>query len=203
MLILPMKTFFTLIVTLVMFESACHCQLLTTFRVSTGLGYAQPFAGKGPKGGGLLFIEPTIQATENSILGLRLEGVLMTRGIGGPRYALVTPKSSVSLSLTIFGQRYLASAGRVQPFLGFGMGLFKMSTETLEGISNPTLNAGHGTTFGFYPRAGIDINHYRISLDYNYVTPSEVRSQGIVYNSYFGLRLGYVFGEALDDSLRR
>jgi hypothetical protein len=189
--------FFLLVIVLSLGAGICSCfgQVLSTLKLSAGAGCAIPTVGLGSKAGGLVFAESAIPISERAFVGLRFEAARFTRGISDLPFTEVRKEASSVLSASLFGYRYFGDGIRIRPFLGFGVSVLKTSSVTLVGSYNKIQTAGYGTTFGFFPRVGFDFHRFRISADYNYVTPTEVNETGFVHNSYCSLRLGYIFGQ--------
>jgi hypothetical protein len=63
-----------------------------SFKVGVGGGYAVPSTGEGAGGGILLYLEPAYRATDQVLVGLRLEGALMVRGVSKRDFSGETPR---------------------------------------------------------------------------------------------------------------
>jgi hypothetical protein len=174
---------------------AAFCQ--TAVKVSGSLGYVSSFEGRGRQNGALIAIEPTYRVNDRAIVGLRFEEAFFGRGIGELKGVQVAGQRSSILSYNVFGQHYFLTGANINPFVGFGLGLYTMSSVKLN--SDKYTGAGVGTTFGFFPRIGVEISRYRISADYNYITPSQVHNKGWVYNSYLAVQVTYIFGKLNPD----
>lgn len=169
-------------------------QEFTPFKVGLGLGYAFPGAGEGAGGGGLVYVEPAYRASDQVLIGLRLEAAVIARGIQGTANNEVTGDASSNGSYTLNGQYYF-NDHYVRPFVGLGFGLFSLAAVEFNTAVNPqTEDIAAETRFGFYPRLGLDIGHFNLTLDYNIVPKTEVPGGGEVKNSYFGLKTGFSIG---------
>ena len=80
-------------------------------------------------------------------------------------------------SLTANGQYYFGK-NIVRPFVGAGLGMFQ------KGSAN--------SSFGFYPRVGLEVGHFFVSMDYNFI--SAVNPNGDEITSYLGSRIGFLIG---------
>lgn len=166
------------------------------FKVGFGAGYAVPGKGDGAGGGALLYLEPAYRASDQVLVGLRLESALIVRGVQGVNSSNdIKGDASSNVSYTLNGQYYFSNE-KVRPFIGAGVGLFSLaSVEFNTAASDPTArDVDAQTVFGFYPRLGIDAGHFNLSLDYNIVPPSDVPGGGEVRNSYLGIRAGFSLG---------
>ena len=166
------------------------------FKVGVGIGYAVPSAGEGAGGGFLMYLEPAYRATDQVLVGLRLEGAFIVRGLEGVGNDDVSGDASSVASYTLNTQYYF-NDNKVRPFVGAGVGLYSMAAAKFNTANNndPGLNdIGAETRFGFYPRIGIDAGHFNLMLDYNVIPPTDVPHGGEVKNSYLGIRAGVSIG---------
>jgi opacity protein-like surface antigen len=175
--------------------SVAHAQDFKPFKVGLGLGLAIPGAGEGAGGGGLLYLEPGYRVTDMVLVGLRLESAIIARGIKGISNNDFSGEAASNVSYTLNGQYYF-NDHYVRPFIGFGFGLFSLAAVKFNtGTTNPDADdVGAETRFGFYPRAGLDIGHFNLSLDYNIVPPTDVPGGGEVKNNYLAIRAGVSIG---------
>jgi hypothetical protein len=166
-----------------------------TFKVGIGIGYAVPGAGEGAGGGFLGYLEPAYRATDDVVVGLRLEGAFMVRGIKGVSSRDISGDASSVASYSLNSQYYFSDE-EVRPFLGAGIGLFSMTAAKFNTAAGDLQadDVGGETRFGFYPRVGIDVGHFNLVLDYNVIPPTDVPGGGEVKNSYLGIRAGVSIG---------
>lgn len=190
-----------LVLCLIIAGSAAFSQSdLKPFKVDLSVGYAIP-GGTGSKGGVLFVTEPKYAVMSNLAIGLRLEGALVARfngydQDGNPVDASV--KASASYLAT--ADYYFTNNYAVRPFAGAGVGIF-----TLAGIESSS-NSGEisvGSKFGEMVRAGVEIGHFRLGVEYNFVpktTFTGYDSDGNIVNgltsknSYIGLKVGVCLG---------
>ena len=172
-----------------------YARIYKPFKVGIGIGYAQPGAGEGAGGGFLMYIEPAYRATDQVSVGLRLEGDFIVRGVKGVTSRDVTGDASSIASYTLNSQYYFNNHD-VRPFIGAGIGLFSMTAVKFNTAANdPGLDdVGAETRFGFYPRIGVDIGHFNLSLDYNVIPTTDVPGGGEVKNSFLGIKAGFSAG---------
>ena len=165
------------------------------FKVGVGIGYAVPGAGEGAGGGFLAYLEPAYRATDQVLVGLRLEGAFTARGVEGVNNRDVAGDASSVVSYTLNSQYYFNDEN-VRPFIGAGVGLFSMAaTEFNTAGTDPNADeVGAETRFGFYPRIGVDAGHFTLTLDYNFVPPTDIPGGGEVKNNYLGIRAGLSIG---------
>lgn len=168
------------------------------FKVDLALGYAIP-QGSGAKGGVLFAVEPKYAVMDALSLGLRLEGAVTARGFysdGGSASAKVATSSSYLLT----GDYYFDTHSSFRPFTGAGAGMFSLASASFD--DNTDVSIGASTKFGGLIRAGFEVGHFRMGLEYNLIpkstetvqdgstTPITVSSK----NSYLGIKLGFFIG---------
>jgi hypothetical protein len=164
------------------------------FKVGVGLGYAVPGAGEGAGGGALMYLEPGYRVSDLVLVGLRLESAIIARGIKGTANNNVTGDASSNVSYTVNGQYYF-NDHYVRPFVGLGFGLFSLASVKFNTAVNPeSEDVRAETRFGLYPRLGLDVGHFNLTLDYNIVPKTDVPGGGEVKNSYLGIRAGFSIG---------
>jgi len=195
-----MKKIYLILCLIVAGSSAFSQSDLKPFKVDLSVGYAIP-GGSGSKGGVLFVTEPKYAVMSNLAIGLRLEGALVARfngydQDGNPVDASV--KASASYLAT--ADYYFTNTYSVRPFAGAGVGIF-----TLAGIESSS-NSGEisvGSKFGEMVRAGVEIGHFRLGIEYNIVpktTFTGYDSDGNVTNgltsknSYIGIKIGVCLG---------
>lgn len=170
------------------------------FKVGIGIGYAVPGTGEGAGGGFLAYLEPAYRATDQVLVGLRLEGAFTARGVKGVNNRDVSGDASSVASYTLNTQYYFNNEN-VRPFVGAGVGLFSMAAMEFNTAANDpgADEIGTETRFGFYPRIGLDAGHFTITLDYNFVPPTDIPGGGEVKNHYLGIRAGFSIGGGKTD----
>jgi outer membrane protein X len=174
------------------------------FKVDASLGYAMP-GGTGAKGGVLFALEPKYEVIPNLSVGLRMEIAVMVRGqienTSSSSTAKVDAKAAGSYLLT--GDYYFTQT-KVRPFGGLGLGIYKLAaaSATSDGTTTSTASASAGSKFGEMVRAGVELSHFRIGLEYNIVPSTKVdmvNSSGVhttasAKNGYLGIKAGFVIG---------
>jgi outer membrane protein X len=179
---------------------AQHLPVIKPFKVDLSAGYAIP-GGSGSKGGVLFVIEPKYAVMSSLAVGLRMEAAVVARFNG---YDVNGAPQDVSVKAS---GSYLATADyyftdnySFRPFAGAGAGIFTLaSIESNSGSGEVSA----GSKFGGMLRAGIEISHFRIGVEYNIVpktTFTGYDSEGNLTsgltsnNSYVGIKLGVCFG---------
>lgn len=165
-------------------------------RVGAGAGYGTTF-GENRKGGPLIFAEPAILITDKVLLGIRLEGVRMQRGLSSD-IAVVNPTTSIA-SGTLFSQFYF---GRkyVRTFFGIGVGYILKSDNELVvdfGGSVNTFKIGKND-IGYLLRAGLEWGHFTACVDVNFMEDEIVSPFLEIKNTYPAIRLGILLGGGIN-----
>jgi len=155
------------------------------FKVDLALGYAIPSESSGDGGtkAGVTFtLQPHYRLTNDLAVGLRFEGAAL--GDKDETDDGTHVKVSVLTSYCATGEYYFTDKG-IRPFVGAGLGFFVRSV-SISSDSNSDLNASDSASkFGFFPEAGIEAGHFRLSADYDIIGDSE---------SYFAIKIGAFFG---------
>jgi len=172
---------------------------LKPFKLDMSVGYAIP-AGQGTKGGVLFVIEPKYAVIPSLSLGLRLEGVVIARFTGfDPEGNPNTVNVEAQGSYVATGDYYFTNNYAVRPFAGGGMGLYRIAGVE---VASGTEGVSTSSKFGGMIRAGVELSHFRMGIEYNIVpsttfsgydmngNPATLTSK----NSYLGLKLGVCFG---------
>jgi len=168
------------------------------FKVDVSLGYAIP-GGTGAKGGVLFALEPKYEVIPNLSVGLRMEAAVMVRGQvdANGNAADVDAKAAGSYLLT--GDYYFTQ-NTVRPFAGAGLGIYSLAAASSN--SSGTASASAGSKFGEMIRAGVELSHFRVGLEYNFVpstkyevvTSGGVKSDFSSKNGYLGIKAGFCIG---------
>jgi outer membrane protein W len=147
------------------------------FKVDVMLGYANPSSSTDAVKGGLTFsIEPKYNLTDNIAVGLQLGSTILT-----------SSNSAIGISAlgnySLTGEYYLTD-NKVRPFAGLGAGLYTFGDIEITSGGQTTKIPGGDSQFGFAPRAGLQIGHFRIAAEYNLVKDS----------NFLALKIGATIG---------
>jgi hypothetical protein len=173
-------------------------QQFKPFKVDLSTGYAIP-GGKGAKGGILFVAEPKYAVIPNLSVGLRFEIAIMARGQADAAGNVSEIDVKAAGSYLATGDYYFMQS-TVRPFAGAGVGLFSLAGASAD---NSTASASAGSKFGEMVRAGVEISHFRIGLEYNIVPSTEAQTYDAstdtytttkMKNSYMGVKLGFTIG---------
>ncbi len=156
-------------------------QTYKPFKVDAGIGFALPLNNgiKGNKAGATLTIEPHNRVTDNLSLGIRFEGA----GLGNVDNSGTVSETKFSLLMSYCATaEYYFNKDGLRPFAGLGAGLYLLEAFG----SNPVAVAiaQDESKFIFFPRLGFEINHFRMSTEYNFISN----------NNYLAFKVGWFFG---------
>lgn len=148
------------------------------FKTDISVGYAIP-KGSGTKGGVIFVIEPKYAIIDKLSVGLRMEGAALANvNIAGNKG---TVRMLASGLLT--GDYYFNN-NKFRPFGGAGAGVYRMASIDIKD-SGAGASIPQSSSFGFMARAGFELGHLRMGLEYNFL-----KAQA----GYFGIKLGVCIG---------
>ena len=173
---------------------------LKPFKVDVSFGYAIP-GGTGAKGGVLFAVEPKYAVIPNLSLGIRFEGTVVARFAGYDQEgAPLQTDVKATGSYLATGDYYLKNNHSFRPFVGAGAGLFMLAGVETNSTSG---DVSAGAKFGGMLRAGVEVSHFRLGIEYNMVpktTFTGYDSNGNITtgltspNNYIGIKIGVCFG---------
>lgn len=167
------------------------------FKVDVSLGYAIP-GGEGAKGGVLFVIEPKYAVIPSVSLGLRLETAIMARGRTDASGTNTEFDVKAAGSYLVTGDYYFTSS-KARPFAGAGLGLYSLAAASTE---DEGASVSSGSKFGQMIRAGVELSHFRVGLEYNivpkttmeYINSNGVKTTSSMKNGYVGIKVGFTIG---------
>jgi hypothetical protein len=175
-------------------QSFAQAENYTPFRWDIGMHYARP---KNYGFGLGIFTEPKYLVNDNLSVGVRLEGTVLGRlkvndsGESGGSLGWVS--SLLAISDYHFGD------SQFRPTIGLGAGLYRPTAASYsQGENLPDI--ARGSKFGVSPRIGIDIWHFRLSADYNFIFGQRnlINGQPIDLNqNHLSIKAGIFFGGGL------
>ncbi|MBR8534370.1 outer membrane beta-barrel protein [Carboxylicivirga sediminis] len=158
------------------------------FKVDAGALYAIP-GGDGVKSGAGFYIEPKYNLTDNIALGLKMEWAVM----GADDVDGMSVDISALGSYQVTGDYYFGDS-KVRPFVGLGAGIYSMGTMEYSAVDAMDGNMGtldYGSKFGFAPRAGLLMGHFRLGLEYNVITGID---SALDSRNYLSFKVGFEIG---------
>ncbi len=150
------------------FAQAEHYQPI---RVDSGLtGTYTASAGRGGFGA---VVEPKYLIHDNVAIGLHFEGAVMFGGSIGENGD--TSMSMGVVAATLAKGEYLLGLGSVRPFVGLGIGMFDIASQSVSTSSmNASVDQKAGRFFGIAPQIGIDLGRVRLAATYNYMLGADI-----------------------------
>ena len=194
--------FSILLLTSVVFAKAQVESPFKPFKVDASIGYAMP-GGEGAKGGFLFALEPKYEVIPNLSVGIRWEIAIMVRGSVDQTNSTAKVDAKAAGSYLATGDYYFSQT-KVRPFAGAGLGIYKLAAASASsnGSTTTTASASAGSKFGEMVRAGVELSHFRVGVEYNIVPSTKletVNSSGVhtttsTKNGYLGIKVGFVIG---------
>jgi outer membrane protein W len=192
--------FSILLLTSVVFAKAQTESPFKPFKVDVSLGYAMP-GGTGAKGGVLFALEPKYEVIPNLSVGLRMEAAIMVRGTVDQTGSTAKADAKAAGSYLVTGDYYFTQ-NTVRPFAGAGLGIYSLAAASVDN-NGTTASASAGSKFGEMIRAGVELSHFRVGVEYNIVPSTKLEtvnaSTGVhttekSKNGYLGIKIGFVIG---------
>ena len=174
-----------------------HAEEFKAFRVDLGLGYAISEDGEGV----ILSFEPKYAVIPQLALGFRIEAAAMVQGVynyTSEGVFLKDDNASAKLngSYLLTGDYYFTNK-KFRPFGGLGLGIYSLYGAEINGATEE-LGAVEGkNNFGFMLRAGFDVSHFRLSIEYNIAgkVKYEVSNADLSTSfNYLGIKANVYFG---------
>lgn len=158
-------------------------------KVDLATGYAIP-SGSGAKGGIVFALEPKYSINDKIALGIRFEAAVTARAAVDKNGESFTGDVKASGSYLATGDYYF-NTNKFRPFAGLGAGLYKLAAVEISSeddeINEADLQAS--SKFGFAPRAGFELGHFRTAVEYNVAGKT-----GDINNNYLSIKLGFFIG---------
>lgn len=167
------------------------------FKVDVSLGYAIP-GGEGAKGGVLFVVEPKYAVIPSVSVGLRIETAIMARGRADASGTNTEVDVKAAGSYLATGDYYFTSS-TVRPFAGLGLGIYSLAAASTE---DNGASVSAGSKFGQMVRAGVELSHFRVGVEYNivpkttmeYINSNGVKTSSSMKNGYIGIKVGFCIG---------
>jgi outer membrane protein X len=191
-------TFSILLLTAFVIAKAQDQPVFKPFKVDVSTGYAIP-GGSGAKGGVLFVIEPKYAVIPNVSVGIRWELAVMARGTVDQNGNASSVDVKAAGSYLVTGDYYFTQ-NTVRPFAGAGLGIYSLAAAS---AGNTSVSGSAGSKFGEMVRAGVELSHFRVGLEYNIIPSTKVESVNTttnaktVYttkNGYLGIKVGFTIG---------
>jgi len=162
--------------------------------ITTGVSILQ---GSGTNIGFPFAVEPKYAVLEQLSVGIRWEGLMGLHNI----YSDADNSSEADVT---FGSSYVATAdyylnnNTFRPYVGAGLGMYKTGKITYKDPEDNThdYNAPKPSSFGGMLRAGFEVTHFRMGLEYNFVNNTFVSpyTNKDIKSGYFSIKVGVHIG---------
>lgn len=189
------------------------------FKGGISLGYASFPGNSSIKSGFIFAVEPEFLVLDQLAIFGRLETTLLFKeykSYDSYGYESDDVKLKFYESFNVGGEFYFTKNYNLRPFVGVGGGIFLVSAATSEYTYNNTYD-GSATKvrFGAMARAGVEIKHFRLGVEYNVIPSIKATydaydnngnyytATDVIKNSYIGIKAGFRFGGMPKDSGRR
>lgn len=172
-------------------SGSVQAQEVGKVRVGFNFGYAIPDGG-----GGISYsLEPKYNLKENMMVGLKFGAAGMLKNIEGEDGAgtFEADLAATGYYLGTFDY-YFHKSGSFAPYVGAGMGIFKIAALEVNNVSFAADNK-----FGGLLRCGFELGKFRLGAEYNLIPNSDLEdlngnAAGESKNSYINIHLGFFFG---------
>lgn len=151
------------------------------------------------KGTGMA-VEIKGMAHDNLAIGGRVELAVMFGGVVGEDEAPLD--ISIGASGLLKGE-YLLGTGMIRPFVGFGVGGYTISSQTIDaGPDHDGISTTTGRYFGVAPQIGVDLGRVRLAATYNAIlgaylelrqTTGNVEHTERLSQNYLSLEISFQF----------
>jgi outer membrane protein W len=200
-----MKKILTVGIILFSMTNLVKAQTFEPFKVDIAAGAAIP-SGTGSKGGVLFAVEPKYAVMDQISVGLRLEAAITARGAVASDGSSASGKVAASSSYVATGDYYFNN-NTFRPFAGIGAGIYSLASADFDtnDQGGDVSGIASATKFGGLIRAGFELKHFRLGVEYNLigssketVTDFQGNTLGTITtkNSYLGIKLGFFLGGA-------
>jgi len=174
-------------------------RVFNPFKVDISLGGAIP-QGSGSKGGVLLAFEPKYAIVDQFWIGLRIETAIMARAFVNSDGTYSSANVSGSGSYVATGDYYFTT-NSFRPFVGIGGGIYSLASASVDNNGNSSAIASTVKPGGMI-RAGFELGHFRMGIEYNFIGNSTAMTTdpygnsvtATSKNSYLGIKLGFCIG---------
>lgn len=150
----------------------------------------------------LLNVEPRINISENSAIGLRFGVALNSqkyKNNDSSQFYIEDQNDNGIVSFTPTYDYYL-NDDNYRPYLGLGIGYYLFGYTDVFRIGMPgALEGNVSNQLGFLLRGGFESGRTRFGLEYNFIPKADIEIPngqriGTVDNSYLGVSIGFTIG---------
>lgn len=152
----------------------------------------------------MLNIEPKVQISENTVIGLRFGIALNSQkfeNIDRSQF-LIDNLDDYGIVSFIPTFDYYLNKNKYLPYIGLGLGYYLFFDDLDVLTPNGSIEVLKGSTknqIGFLLRGGFGVGNIRYGLEYNLITKADIKMPnrqiiGSVNSSYLGLSIGFTIG---------
>lgn len=172
------------------------------FKGDLSFGYARFSSDADIKNGFAIALEPKFQVLDQLAIGARLETILLGKTYRSSSDDIDDFKIKAYQSLIATADYYFTKNYQLRPFAGGGGGIYSViSSSTGDNYYDDDDNGKRVFKIGGTIRAGVEIRHFRVGLEYNFIpntTTTYYNNFGQLYNetsrnSYFAFKVGFCF----------
>lgn len=144
------------------------------FKGEFSLGYSNFPGNNSFKNGFLIAFEPKYQLLDQLAIGGRIETIILGKAASNDNFSTLAGDVDLKIyeSFLATGEYYFTKNYNARPFVGGGAGIYAVATAYSNDANTKSL-----ARFGGMIRAGIEIKHLRLGVEYNLVpTTSSVEN---------------------------
>lgn len=168
-------------------SATAQSQNFRPFKVDLMVGYATPngnLSNLHGKGGVAISLEPKYNLSDNLAVGLK--GELAALEVVSKTTAAADEYSARTVGSVIVTGEYSFGSAFLRPFIGAGLGIYTFGSVDVvtNSTNNSTQRVSGESNFGFAPRVGLQVGHFRLAIEDNFVQN----------NNYISFKAGVTFG---------
>ncbi|WP_133067191.1 hypothetical protein [Flagellimonas pacifica] len=150
----------------------------------------------------MLNVEPKIEISYNSVIGLRFGISVNSQKFetnNSSQFFIDEENDNAVISFVSTFDHYL-NENYNRPYLGIGIGYYLLSPIDVSFAGSQNILEGTvKNQLGLLLRGGFELGNTRLGLEYNFIPKADIKipgdkAVGIVNNSYFGLSIGFTIG---------
>ncbi len=170
-------------------QASAQSENYKAFKVDVGMLYGLP-SGEAFDAGIGFYLEPKYNVTDNIAVGLKMEWAVL-----GGSDELGSDVSISAINTYQLTGDYYFNTNKVRPFAGLGIGIYGLGSMDYDATTDYyTISESYdlGSKFGFAPRVGLLMGHFRAALEYNVITG--VDTDIVDSKNYLSIKLGFEIG---------
>jgi len=159
-------------------DARAQAENYNPIRFDSGLTGA--YVGSSGRGGFGAMAELKLMAQDHVAVGARFEAAVMFGGsVGQDDVQMDMAGAAAALAKG----EYLYGDGPVRPFVGLGLGVFTIASQSLAAGPNTTgIDQKGGRYFGIAPQLGVDLGRLRLAATYNVMLGADIEVHQMIGN---------------------